>query len=72
MRYDGVGVASQHFLIVDESGISGAQSGLAIAYVPLGDRPARGRARPGQVNELLVRAGPDVDVAPRRRACAPA
>ena len=61
VRYDGVGVAPQYFLIVDESGISGAQSGLAIAYVPLA-AAQRAVGRPGQVNQLVVRAGPGVDV----------
>jgi putative ABC transport system permease protein len=61
VRYSGVGVASQYFLIVDESGISGAQSGLAVAYVPLVDAQ-RAAGRPGQVNQLLVRAGPGVDL----------
>ncbi|MGZ4268977.1 MAG: ABC transporter permease [Solirubrobacteraceae bacterium] len=55
--YTGTGVSPQYFLIVDEAGISGAQSGLAVVYVPLHEAQRAAR-RPGQVNELLVRAVP--------------
>ena len=52
--YPGVGVTPQYFLIVDEAGISGAESGLAVVYVPLAEAQRAG-ARLGQVNQLLLR-----------------
>ena len=52
--YTGLGVSPQHFLVVDEAGISGAESGLAIVYAPLA-LAQRAAGRPGEVNQLLVR-----------------
>lgn len=54
VRYTGVGVIPQHFLVVGDAGISGAESSLAIAYAPLARVQAAAR-RPGEVNQLVVR-----------------
>jgi len=62
LGYTGAGVSPQYFLVVDEAGISGAESRLAVVYLPL--RAAqRAAGRPGQVNELLVRAAPGAGAA---------
>jgi len=60
LRYAGVGVSPQYFLIVGDSGISGAESSLAVVYAPLA-LAQQAAGRPGKVNELLVRGGPDQD-----------
>jgi putative ABC transport system permease protein len=59
--YQGVGVSPQYFVIVDEGGISGAESSLAVVYVPLADAQ-RAAGRPGFVNQLLIRTRPGSDV----------
>ncbi len=60
LAYDGLGVSPQFFLIVDDAGISGAEAGLAVVYVPLAVAQ-RAAGRPGAVNQLLVRAAPGRD-----------
>lgn len=71
VRYRGLGSSPQYFVIVDETGISGAESGLAVVYAPLADVQAAA-GRPGSVNQLLVRAAPGADVAALERALAAA
>lgn len=61
LPYTGLGVTPQHFLIVGDAGISGAESGLAIVYLPL-LAAQRATGRSGAVNQLLVRATPGQDV----------
>lgn len=55
--YSGTGVSPQYFLIVNDSGMSGSESALAVVYAPLA-LAQRAIKRPGQVNELLVRGTP--------------
>jgi putative ABC transport system permease protein len=57
VRYTGLGVIPQHFLIVSESAISGAESSLATIYLPLA-RAQQAVDRPGRVNQLVVRVAP--------------
>ncbi len=61
-RYDGLGVSPRYFLIVDEAGITGAQSNLATVFMRLA-AAQRAAGRPNAVNELLLRvpAGADLD-----------
>lgn len=54
VRYVGQGVTGQFVLITSASGLSGAESSLAVAYVPLRVAQAAAR-RPGRVNELVLR-----------------
>lgn len=61
LPYTGLGVTPQHFLIVGDAGMSGAESGLAIVYLPL-SAAQRATGRPDAVNQLLVRAAPGQDV----------
>lgn len=65
--YDGLGVSPQHFLIVDAAGIAGAESGLAVVYLPLA-QAQRAAGLPGAVNQLLVRAAPGQDLERIERA----
>ncbi len=60
--YTGLGVSPQYFLVVNDAGMSGAESTLAVVYLPLGEAQ-RAAGRPGAVNELLVRATPGVPAA---------
>lgn len=62
VRYTGLGVTPQTFLIVDETAISGAESGLATLYAPLAVAQ-QAAGKPGQVNQLLVRGAPGTDQA---------
>ena len=65
--YSGLGVSPQYFVIVGEAGLLGAESGLAVVYLPLtAAQQAAGRA--GQVNQLLVRAAPGQDLGDVERA----
>lgn len=57
VRYTGLGVIPEHFLIVGAAGISGAESSLAIVYAPLAD-VQRASGRDGQVNQLVLRLAP--------------
>ncbi len=52
-RYDGLGVSPRYFLIVDEAGITGAQSNLATVFMRLA-AAQRAAGRPNAVNELSV------------------
>lgn len=54
VAYDGVGVSPQYFVVVDGAGVSGAENGLAVAYLPLA-QVQRASGHPGAVNQLLVR-----------------
>lgn len=57
VRYTGTGVIPQNFLIVGDSGISGAESSLATVYLPLASaQQAAGRR--GRVNQLVLRMAP--------------
>ena len=60
LAYDGLGVSPQFFLIVDAAGISGAEAGLAVVYLPLA-AAQRAAGHPGAVNQLLVRSAPGQD-----------
>ena len=61
LEYQGLGVSPQYFVIVAEAGLLGAESGLAVVYLPLtAAQHAAGRA--GQVNQLLVRVAPGQDL----------
>jgi putative ABC transport system permease protein len=60
LRYSGTGVSPQYFLILDEAGGFSAESGLAVVYVPLATAQ-RAAARPGAVNQLLIRAAAGQD-----------
>lgn len=61
VEYQGLGVSPQYFVIVGEGGLLGAESGLAVVYLPLtAAQQAAGRA--GQVNQLLVRVVPGQDL----------
>jgi putative ABC transport system permease protein len=69
VRYTGIGVIPQHFLIAGESGISGGEASLATLYVPLAEAQRAAR-RPGSVNQLVLRG--DAAAAERRlRAALP-
>lgn len=54
--YVGVGVTPQYFLVVDAAGMSGAEGGLAVVYVPLAEAQ-RASGHPGAVNQLVLRVG---------------
>jgi len=54
--YVGVGVVPQYFLVVDAAGMSGAESGLAVVYMPLA-AAQRASGNAGRVNELVLRVG---------------
>ena len=54
VRYLGLGVTPQYLLIVDEAGMSGAEAGLAVVYLPLA-AAQHAAGRPRQVNELVAR-----------------
>ena len=54
VRYTGIGVIPQHFLIAGESGISGGEASLATLYVPLAEAQ-RAAGRAGSVNQLVLR-----------------
>lgn len=54
VRYTGLGVIPQHFLIVGDAGISGAESSLAVVYLPLRDAQ-RAAGLAGRVNQLVLR-----------------
>ena len=59
--YVGQGVTPGRVLITDESGMSGAEAGLAVVYMPL--RAAqRATGRPDAVNRLVIRAAPGADL----------
>jgi putative ABC transport system permease protein len=60
LAYDGLGVSPQFFLIVDAAGISGAEAGLAVVYLPLAEAE-EAAGHPGAVNQLLVRSAPGQD-----------
>jgi putative ABC transport system permease protein len=59
LRYTGTGVIPQHFLIVGDSGLSGAEGGLATVYAPL-DVVQAISGHPGQVDRLVVRGAEGV------------
>jgi putative ABC transport system permease protein len=65
--YAGLGVSPQYFLIVGDAGTAGAESGLAIVYLPLGE-VQHAAGKPRAVNELLVRAAPGADLPRVERA----
>ena len=73
VRYTGIGVIPQHFLIAGESGISGGEASLATLYVPLAEAQ-RAAGRAGSVNQLVLRvAGGRTAAAERQlRAALPA
>ena len=60
LPYSGVGVTPQHILIVGDSGMSGAEGGLAVVYAPL-DLVQDLAGRAGRVDQLLVRGAPGTD-----------
>lgn len=65
--YTGLGVSPQYFVIVGEAGLPGAESGLAVVYLPLAAaQRAAGRTR--EVNQLLVRAAAGQDLGNVERA----
>jgi len=67
LPYSGLGVSPQYLVIVGEGGFLGAESGLAVVYLPLTDaQQAAGRA--GEVNQLLIRAAPGQDLGGVERA----
>ncbi len=66
VAYSGHGVTPQHLLIVDESGMAGAESKLGTIYLPLA-AAQRVVGRPGAVNELVLRVPHDTDVGTAER-----
>ena len=57
VAYVGTGVTPQYFLVIDTAGMSGAESSLAVVYMPL-SAVQRAAGRPARVNELVLRVGP--------------
>jgi putative ABC transport system permease protein len=54
--YAGLGVTPQFLLILDDAGVSGGQSALAVVYLPLAAAQRASRSR-GRVNQLVLRVG---------------
>lgn len=65
--YTGLGVSPQYLIIVGEAGLLGAESGLAVVYLPL-EAVQQTADRAGEVNQLLVRAAPGGDLGRVERA----
>jgi putative ABC transport system permease protein len=57
IRYTGIGVIPEHFLIAGEAGISGGEASLATLYVPLAEAQ-RATGHPDRVNQLVLRVAP--------------
>lgn len=57
LRYVATGISPQYLLILSDGGVAGAESSLAVLYVPLRVAQATSK-QAGKVNQILVRGRP--------------